>query len=111
MKMACRRIGTPRRTLLLQADRLLARDLAERVHAHLHVGQLDAGAVARDADAHGVVDDALHADEDALQRHFIREELVTTLRALVSGLWCTAAGWRCWRRVRGHQRLGYGMLV
>ena len=36
-------------------------DLAEGVHTHLHVGQLDAGAVARDADADRVVDDALHS--------------------------------------------------
>ena len=63
--MASAGIRTPRPTFLLQADRLLAGDLAEGVHAHLHVGQLDAGPVARDADAHGVVDDALHADEDA----------------------------------------------
>ena len=61
MKMACRRIGTPRRTLLLQADRLLAGNFAKGVHAHFDIGQLDAGAVARDADAHGVVDDALDA--------------------------------------------------
>ena len=69
MKMACRRDPDAAPTFLLQADRLLARDLTKGVHAHLHVGQLDAGAVARDADADGVVDDALHADEDALEGH------------------------------------------
>ena len=64
--MACRRIRTPRPTFLLQADRLLAGNFTKRVHAHLDICQLDARAVARDAHAHGVVDDALHADEDAL---------------------------------------------
>jgi hypothetical protein len=35
------------RALLLQAHRLFDGDLVEGVHAHLHIGNADAGAVAR----------------------------------------------------------------
>ena len=50
--------------LLLQAHGLLDGDLVERVHAHLDVGDVDAGAVGLDAHLDVVVDDALDGDEN-----------------------------------------------
>ena len=43
----------------LQAQRLLDRDLVERVHRHLDVGEFDAGSVGLDADLHVVIDHPL----------------------------------------------------
>ena len=50
--------------LLLQPHRLLDRDLVERIHRHLDVGRVDAGAVGLDADLDVVIDDALDRDQD-----------------------------------------------
>ena len=51
---------------LLDAQRLLERDLVEGVDAHLHAVGDHAAAVGLDPDAHVVIDDALDADQDAL---------------------------------------------
>ena len=48
---------------LLHAHRLLDRDLAERIHRHLDVGGLDAGAVGLDAHLDVGVDHALDGDQ------------------------------------------------
>jgi hypothetical protein len=49
---------------LLQANRLLDGDLVERVHRHLDVGELDAGAVGLDANLDVVVDHPLDGHEN-----------------------------------------------
>jgi hypothetical protein len=50
--------------LFLQAHRLFDGDLVERVHAHLHVGDVHPGAVALDAHFDVVVDDPFDRDQD-----------------------------------------------
>ena len=50
---------------LLDAQRLLERDLVEGVDAHLHPVGDDAAAVGLDPDAHVVIHHALDADQDA----------------------------------------------
>jgi hypothetical protein len=49
---------------LLQLQGLLDRDLAEGIHRHLHVRELDAALVRLDADLHVEVDHAFHGYED-----------------------------------------------
>ena len=53
-----------RRALLLDAQRLLQRDLIEGIDAHLHTFGHDARAVRFDANADVVVHDALQANQD-----------------------------------------------
>ena len=50
--------------LLLQPERLLDRDLIEGIHRHLDVGELDAAAVALDANFHVVIDDPFDRHQD-----------------------------------------------
>ena len=61
-----------RDALFLEPDRFLDRDLVERVHAHLDVGEIDARAVHLDPRLHVVIDDAFDRDEhfhSHLHRH------------------------------------------
>ena len=53
-----------RDALFLQAHGFLDGDLVERIHRHLDVGRVDAGAVGLDADLDVVIDDALDGDQD-----------------------------------------------
>ncbi|EGE60966.1 hypothetical protein RHECNPAF_13300158 [Rhizobium etli CNPAF512] len=48
----------------LQPQRLFHRDLVERVHRHLHIGELNTRAIRLHTDLHVVVDDALYCDEN-----------------------------------------------
>ena len=57
---------------LLDAQRLLERDLVERVDAHLYPVGDDAAAVRLDAYPHARIDDALDADQDAFHPPFLR---------------------------------------
>jgi len=53
-----------RDALFLQPHGLFDRDLVEGIHAHLHVGDVDAAAIRFDADLDVVVDDTLDGDEN-----------------------------------------------
>jgi hypothetical protein len=53
-----------RLALFLEPDRLLDGDLIERIHRHLDVGELDARAVALDANLHVVIDDPFDGHQD-----------------------------------------------
>jgi hypothetical protein len=50
--------------LFLQAHGLFDGDLVERVHAHLHVGDVHTGLVRLDPDLHVEIDHPFHGDED-----------------------------------------------
>jgi RNase H-fold protein (predicted Holliday junction resolvase) len=52
-----------RHAFFLEPDRFLDRDLVERIHAHLDIGEIDPGAVALDARLDVVVDHPLHGHE------------------------------------------------
>ena len=56
----------------LQPDRFFDGDLAKRVHRHLDVGKLDAGAVRLDADLDVLVDRPFHRHEDFHRTRFSR---------------------------------------
>mmetsp|Transcript_69668 Transcript_69668/g.194741 ORF Transcript_69668/g.194741 Transcript_69668/m.194741 type:complete len:395 (-) Transcript_69668:72-1256(-) len=76
---------------LLHADRLLHGDLAEGVHRHLHVRELDALFIGRDAHLDGIVDDPLDSDENLhLQRRWRRRRCVRRGLARRGGgvRWC-----------------------
>jgi hypothetical protein len=49
---------------LTQAQRLLDRDLVERVHRHLEIGEVDPGAIRLHPNLHIGIDHAFHRDED-----------------------------------------------
>src|SRR3546814_14468061 len=50
--------------LFLQADRFFDPDLVERVHRHLLIGEIDAGAVGLDPRLHIIIEHPLDGDED-----------------------------------------------
>jgi hypothetical protein len=55
----------------LEAKRFLDRDLVERVHRHLDVGEFDAGSVALDADFHVVINDPLYWHKNLHRSPFV----------------------------------------
>jgi hypothetical protein len=73
--------------LFLQPHRFLDGDLVERVHAHLHVGDVHATAVGPDADLHIRIGDSLGGDEDlghANAWHLLNNCLSTDIYYLLS---------------------------
>jgi hypothetical protein len=64
-----------RGALFLEADGFFHRDLVERVHAHLDVGEVDARPVRLDARLNVVIDHPLDGDEDFHGTSFLSNNL------------------------------------
>jgi hypothetical protein len=71
----CGRDDLGRLAGFLEADRLFDGDLVKRIHRHLDVGELDAGAVRLDADLDVVIDHPLHGHQNFHNFHSPRRAI------------------------------------